>query len=94
MGYDLISAGLNEAWFHLEQDWNPFIVVIVIATVRGGPDLSHSSFVVRQAQQEDAGLVDLDWNGPASPLHLAHRGRLLGSCLSDQSLVRKRIPKT
>jgi len=52
-------------------------------------DLSDSGFIVCQTQQEDAGLVDLDGHRPPSPLHLAHGGCLLGSCLSDQRLRTK-----
>lgn len=57
-------------------------------------DLSNSSFVVCQTQQEDAGLVHLDGHRPATPLHLAHGGRLLSSGLSDQSLGRNTSTQT
>lgn len=53
-------------------------------------DLSNSSFIVSQTQQEDAGLVHLDGHRASSPLHLTHGGSLLGSCLSDQRLSGKK----
>lgn len=49
-------------------------------------DLSNSSFIVRQTQEEDAGLVNLHGHCAPSPLHLTHGGGLLGSCLCDQRL--------
>lgn len=56
----------------------------------GDTDLSDGRLVVRQTQQENPSLVDLHRNGPSSPLHLAHRGCLLCSCLSDQGLRLKK----
>lgn len=49
-------------------------------------NLGNGSLIVCQAQQKDAGLVDLDRHRASSPLHLAHGCCLLGSRLGDQGL--------
>lgn len=48
--------------------------------------LSDRCLVVSQPQQEDPHFVNLHWDSSPSPLHLAHRGRLLCPGLGDQCL--------
>lgn len=75
-----------KGWCLCIQRWGQHAFKTCCVFTSEKADLSDGGLVVRQTQEEYPGLVDLHRNGPASPLHLAHRGRLLGSCLSDQSL--------